>query len=179
MNRDLELKLKPRLYLAGKVSKDDWRHKLVPGLRTHIWWGRNVIPTGQFDYVGPLLYSCDHGCSHGSNKHGVLASCRLGSLLDENKAVERSDIFQRCMVGIQQCDLVVAYITSVDAYGTFFEIGYASSLGKPIVLCFAPNVDPSDFWFHEQAATRTYYGVREPCLAEIVKREVAAIRRCV
>lgn len=169
MNLDTELR--PRLYLAGKVLKNDWRHSVIPNLRTHIWRGRNVIPMQHFDYVGPFVYSCDHGCAHGTNKHGVLGSCNSDYL-----AISRSEVFNRCMMGVRRCDLFVAYITSIDAYGTFLEIGYAFSLGRSIVLCFAPNIDSSHFWFYKQAASKTYCDVRAHCLTEIVRRELTAVR---
>lgn len=71
---------KPRrkLYLAGKVAKNCWRHKIIDGLRGKDW-SDGPLPCAvqvdgeSFDYVGPFFVSCDHGCYHGHGTHGCLA----------------------------------------------------------------------------------------------------------
>lgn len=53
------------------------------------------------------------------------------------------------MVGIQQCDLFVAYLglDFASAYGTMSEIGAAHAWGKQILLVVHPELDTEDFWF--------------------------------
>jgi len=70
---------KPRrkIYLAGKVTKNCWRHKIVDGLRGKDWDDGPLpcavyIDGESFDYTGPFFVSCDHGCYHGEGTHGVL-----------------------------------------------------------------------------------------------------------
>ena len=67
------------LYLAGKISKNDWRHRLVPGLRDLPWDGpvietpvlENGIAPG-LHFSGPNFVGCDHGCFHGGGTHGAI-----------------------------------------------------------------------------------------------------------
>ena len=59
-----------RVYLAGKISKNDWRHQLIAGLRNHSWEDGPLTQSG-FTYVGPFFISCDHGGFHGPNTHGM------------------------------------------------------------------------------------------------------------
>ena len=62
--------MKLSVYLAEKIDQTYWRHSLVPDLRNHPING-GPVHTKQFIYKGPFFISCDHGCFHGSNKHGV------------------------------------------------------------------------------------------------------------
>ncbi len=168
-----QITMKPRIYLAGKIAKNDWRHTLVPELRTEHWHDRSVIVMDRFDYVGPFFISDDHGCAHGRNKHGVLDACPTS---EEDPVYDRNEIFEKCIRGIERCDLVFAYITSHDAFGTFFEIGLAHKAGKRIVLCFASNINIADFWFLAQGASRSFSDIAEPELPHILRREVNYLR---
>lgn len=80
-----------RIYLAGKIKKNGWRHDLVPGLRdaygidqwTGYWRGGRDNPTAMPEswpelqmpngllYVGPFFVSDDHGCFHSDGRHGL------------------------------------------------------------------------------------------------------------
>jgi hypothetical protein len=67
-----------KVYLAGRISKCDWRHKLVLHLGNNIDGGvegwREVKELPMIDgntYVGPFFVGCDHGCYHGANRHGA------------------------------------------------------------------------------------------------------------
>jgi len=66
-----------KLYLAGKVEKNCWRHSLVNKLREADWDNAPLLAAVEiggetFDYVGPFFVSCDHGCYHGDGTHGCL-----------------------------------------------------------------------------------------------------------
>jgi hypothetical protein len=67
------------IYLAGKVSANDWRHTLVADLRTALnMYGQDLvcgddsIPSdwpllhraifNTHHYVGPFFVACDHRC---------------------------------------------------------------------------------------------------------------------
>ena len=57
--------MKPKVYAAGKIHKNDWR----PVRR-----GGELIDTVELEkyvYVGPFFIGCDHGCFHGDNSHGA------------------------------------------------------------------------------------------------------------
>src|ERR1700730_9535978 len=68
-------------YLAGKISKNGWRHRLVPRLSDSPWAEsgpitempilKNGIAPG-LHYSGPYFVACDHGCFHGPNTHGAI-----------------------------------------------------------------------------------------------------------
>lgn len=77
----------PSIYLAGKISKNDWRQGIVGDLRSagnlsswshdgpdlrETWPVEEKAIFGVFDYTGPFFVSCDHGCYHaGAASHGV------------------------------------------------------------------------------------------------------------
>lgn len=85
-----------KIYLAGKINKNCWRHSIVAGLGnassplpafvegvSEFGHGTQLdLPEwpvlknaifGHHDYVGPYFRSCDHGCFHGDGRHGVAA----------------------------------------------------------------------------------------------------------
>lgn len=153
--------MKPTLYLAGKIAKNDWRHGLVPGLRGHLW-ADGPIRTDQFIYTGPFFVSCDHGCAHGTNTHGAVNTSCGGEQLSVQ--FTRHEVFSNNLQSLNAADLVFAYITATDCHGTMGELGYALALGKGVVLCFAPGIDSADFWFWATACHTVHIDVRECCL---------------
>jgi very-short-patch-repair endonuclease len=136
------------IYLAGKISKNDWRHQAVPGLRGA--WGdelSNGLPAacwpvlenaigGYFDYTGPYCASDDHGCFHCPASHGC-ADC-----IDGYDTLPRGQVVKYCLDAISRSDLVFAWIDGLSGYGTLAEIGYARGIGKRILLV---TPDPPDF----------------------------------
>lgn len=154
-----------RIYLAGKIAKNDWRHDLVPMLR---WayndsdidqWQSKWVPTPMyrkdFQYVGPFFISCDHGCSHGQNTHGVGATCNSTFSHDMGLKGYAAD---QCSRAIQGCDVLFAWLENpCTAYGTLVEIGLAAALGKTVVIGSASH--HSDLWFVYQHA---HYFAIEP-----------------
>lgn len=85
-----------RIYLAGKIAMNDWRHRVVPQLRGAVdeaeTWNMTRPTTfpiltraifGEHDYVGPFFLSCDHGCAHGASTHGVGAYALADGLVTE------------------------------------------------------------------------------------------------
>jgi hypothetical protein len=146
-----------RIYLAGKIAKNDWRGLLVPQLRDWnnsfglsieqmealeewpVW--RNAV-LGKYDYCGPYFISCDHGCYHGRNDHGYGLeddTCESGG------SYNRRQVSRLCQGALQRCDLVFAWIESLDCYGTLAELGYAKALGKRILIAGPEAKD--DLWF--------------------------------
>lgn len=148
-----------RVYLAGKIGKNDWRHGLVPGLRGHLSEKGDLL-TEHFTYVGPFFVSCDHGGYHGPGEHGV-GSTKRESCCNELQ-VKRKEIRRRCLAGIGRTDILLAYITTKDCYGTVGEIEHALTLGKRVIVAFAPGVasnEHDDFWFGFTDAEQTHVGV--------------------
>ena len=142
------------IYLAGKVEKNCWRHKIVKNLRqvetkAGSW---PVLEGAVFghDYVGPYFISCDHGCYHGAEQHGLRTSFGT-SCTDESYA--RADIVSSCLSAIDKADLVFAWIESTDTYGTLFELGYARAKGKRIVIATPDRKLLKELWFTLANAT--------------------------
>lgn len=129
-----------RVYLAGKIAKQDWRHDLVCGLRgaEH---EHGPLPCRTFAYIGPFFVACDHGCRHGPGRHGAAG---IGC---DGVAITRATVFARNQALMASADLVFAYIDAPECYGTMVEIGWACRAGIPIYLHFAPGIDHDDFWY--------------------------------
>jgi hypothetical protein len=145
-----------KVYLAGKIGKNDWRHDVVPYLRSFGYgnddkwlyekWHYTETNIPCVDYVGPYFTGCDHGCAHGGNSHGFLSEPICG------EDCPRDLVTRLCMDAIGRCDLFFAWLAddapeeedfSVTmarngvpqsrhntAYGTLAELGYAKALGN-------------------------------------------------
>lgn len=142
-----------RVYCAGKISKNDWRHTLFPGLRTgsYTTWESLLEVEADpprndgFIYAGPYFISCDHGCYHGENSHGVGAV--------EDGCMDRGPypdyVVAKCTEWLWKSDVMFVWLDHCSAYGTLVEIGMASAMGKPIFLA-EPEVrfpDRDSVWF--------------------------------
>lgn len=160
--------MKPTLFLAGKIGKNDWRHKLVPRLRDQTW-NDGPIETDSYAYVGPFFVSCDHGCGHGKSKHGMVQECT-------EPFYTRADVIRLNTTALEKADLVFAYISAVDCHGTMNEIGSALRAGQRVVVAFAPDIDAADFWYSHMQCAAVHYNVRSCCLAEILAAEVSVLK---
>lgn len=148
------------IYFAGKIAKMDWRHNIVPGLRSA--WGegcpeqpdqqeiypiRFKLGRSLIDYVGPFFVGCDHGCFHGHNSHGAIY-CD-----DRSNRSEQWATYKLCLQQLDRADVVFAHIETNDAHGTLFELGYAA--GRiPIFLNFVSEALARECWFAAQSARR-------------------------
>lgn len=146
-----------KIYFAGKVQKDGWRQKLF-GDRVMSDGDQSYrIAEGVIEYGGPFALSCDHGCFH-FGMHALLDSAcgSIGSLgpldqtfvlgashartltiqkgRDSQISLDRRQAVDFCLQCISRCQEVVAYIDSLDCYGTLIELGYATALGLTIHL---------------------------------------------
>lgn len=134
-----------KIYFAGPIEKNCWRHKIVPGLRE----GRPNIEPHQ--YVGPFFVGCDHGCAHGRTSHGIGAdgiehrACAEDHLL-ESGALNRDQVRRRCMSQIESADLIFTWIDRMDAYGTIWELGYAAAKEKRAVVRWPHGLKVHEMW---------------------------------
>jgi hypothetical protein len=182
-----------KIYLAGKISHGDWRAALVSGaldinyapsgmevfegekaLALEAWPVRPASILGRFDYTGPYLVSCDHGCYHGAATHG------MGLIPGEDQAhgwgkgcmgkyAEATQLVSLCLNAIDNSDIVFAWLDGGDAYGTLVELGYAYAEGKRIWL--AASEFNQELWFAWEMASATMIGpTAEHCFEEMVKR---------
>lgn len=136
---------KPRIYLAGKVRKNCWRHDLVPALRG---WNRDEGPLSSQDfvYVGPIFQSCDHGCRHRPRSHGL---AKKGC---DGIEITRHEVFENNQAALCFADLVIAFVDATDAYGTIAEIVWAAASKIPVYLFFGHGIEPDEFWYVSQFA---------------------------
>lgn len=157
----------PCVYLAGKIGKNDWRHSLVPNLRAHVW-ADGPIHTDAFSYVGPFFVSCDHGCNHHPGSHGASSAVECGQW-----QFTRKEIIDNNNAALENADLVFAYISDTDCYGTLIEIGWALRKGIRVVLAFAPNVPIDDFWYASMQVAAVHQEVRPCCLKSLLAEELS------
>lgn len=170
---------KPKLvYMAGKIQNPDtdWRSTISWMYPTE----DHKLP-GYHTYVGPypLMGRC-----HGNAVPCTHAALYTSGFIDEDEVYQPfSDVNEvwsdfdpqfvvdRCFSGIDRCDVLFAWIDTLDCYGTLAEIGYAKGKGKQIFLGisedlvipasnFNDNSKPHntlqshDLWFVETMAHR-------------------------
>lgn len=148
-----------KIYLAGKVSADDWRLDAVERLygfqseSGHILRDAITGPDGRLhDYTGPYFTSFGHGMDYGDNSHG-------NGLLYQG-ARERAQVVTTCLQGIQACDIVVAWLDTLNAFGTLAEIGFAFNQTKRIYISGPRRYD--DLWFVYEMAKMSAGGFIGP-----------------
>lgn len=147
-------------YLAGKITKDCWRHNIVKNLRgsfgtDDVDWPVIENACGEnFDYIGPYFIGCDHGCMHGENSHGQGLQEFDGSVCQDTPIHTPQRVVQNCLDAIKETDLFFAWIDDLTCYGTIAEIGYAVAKGKKVFLG-CPGELNKDLWFIKTMAHRT------------------------
>jgi hypothetical protein len=168
-----------KIYLAGKVSKHCWRHEIVRGLRDALADygecpdGNRTLPIPEwpvleraiFDthhYVGPYFASCDHGCFHGDDSHGIAAAAKVQAGPDDPhfSASNAEAVFTQCLNGVVNADVVFAWVDTLDCYGTVVEIGYAHALRKHIWIAGPRRF--RDMWFLYRSADEYCCHASEP-----------------
>jgi len=158
-------------YLAGKITGTTWRETIVDewsfenhsssycqaymdyeedGTWAVVPHACTVLDSISLSYTGPWWRDpfC-HGLSHDSNyPHGYSAD---GEPWKEES--DKKQIANAVSKAIRESDLLFAWIDSHDCYGTLLEIGYAKGLGKTIVAVFSDEIDTSQLWLTQAAAT--------------------------
>lgn len=149
-----------KVYLAGKISRGDWRTRYVKGLddigdspQGDIWpVFQNAIADG-IHYVGPYFRNMDfggHGLCHGRSSHGNGIGANQEFPCKEILTDERFPVANKCIKAIQYSDVVIVR-PEQGCYGTMFEAGFAVALRRRIYMCY-DNVDygefseKNDFW---------------------------------
>ena len=157
---------RPRIYLAGKITNKSWRKLIECGEKEFCLdsYERNDLEsvyftdkdeyynyeykTDRYIITGPHSLSCDHGCFH-RGIHAATAYDEWGDSveLEPDADICGDDVVRACCSQIDRSDLVFAYIDSLDAYGTFAEIGYAFGKGKKIYIIVEGNYMLDQLWF--------------------------------
>lgn len=170
-----------KIYLAGKMDAggawrdallereaDDWqtarrppywelvRHSDEPSCD----WGQLGVepwPTapnrrvlGLHEYVGPYrtTFAPEIDVTYTGYFHGSTVTGQHGQSSFEDHAA----IIRECWKAIHRADLVFAYVTHPDCFGTLAEIGMAKGIGGYVVGAFDRDADWdwSDYWFASQ-----------------------------
>lgn len=121
-----------KIYFAGKIGKNDWRHKLIPGLRG-AWLGHDC-GEGVGDLIalqpvtweqdgltlhctGPYFVGCNHGCFHGATNHG-----QISDYLGEETDDVEEDPFQYLEPDPPRPSSAEAFKTWVNARYSVYEL---------------------------------------------------------
>jgi len=144
------------IYLAGKITRTEWRSEIVDGIDNAnctmdyspkyrefvdpVEWP--VLPSAifkEFDYTGPY-YTVD-------NQHGLIDEGFHGWLPMECHTARHglSFVADLSWRAIARADMVFAWIDSLDAHGTYAEVGMARALGKWVMIG-SPQYIP-ELWF--------------------------------
>lgn len=147
------------IYLAGKISKNDWRSfrgTWEQHYDSHPRWEWPVLKDAVhgMDLVGPFFISCDHGCAHGPETHGMGGGEDIEGAYP---APSRQQITELCFDAIRRADVFFAWLSQekqceighVTAYGTLVELGYAHAIGKTIIVATNGDPQPSRAWSWE------------------------------
>lgn len=146
-----------KVYMGGKIERNDWRHSIFKDLRSgnSDFFQSQMSKVDGFSYNGPFFVSCDHGCFHGVGNHGlgvINDGCGTGSFGEKGQEVEkqfkRHEVINKCINWIKSSDIVFFWIDKRDAYGSIAEIALAHSLKKPIFIGVSHELEnPEDMWF--------------------------------
>lgn len=149
---------KMKIYLAGKIASNDWRHDIVDNLRNinnDDWDLENrIIPKAIFnkhDYIGPFFIGCDHSCYHGKTRHGVGAGNKRDRNCGYKPNVKRDLTLNLCLKAINNSDLIFCWMPekiALQSYGTLIEIGHANAIGRPVIIASDKKLD-QELWFAE------------------------------
>lgn len=172
-----------KIYLAGKISENDWRCSLVSQPGAGDWRETVALPIldkyrqAMGDIcTGPFYVECDHACTHRPGRvHGVTGDCSYSDFTE-------AEVVAKSMQGIRDADLVFCFAEPdhgtgsgtdfATAHGTHAELGYAKAAHKPIVIVRHPALDPTLAWFPLALADLTLYG--DDPIAELMKLRVVA-----
>lgn len=144
------------VYLAGKIECNGWRQQLIDirndddlhSIRDE--GNYQLLKSKRIEYAdgilitGPFFISCDHGCYHGEHTHGVGGGDKS---VCNSPGPSETEVIDICLTQIKCSNVVFAYINADSCYGSLFEIGYAASLGLPILLLFDTEQRKKDMWF--------------------------------
>lgn len=150
------------VYLAGKIRANGWR-ELICGYRC----GLDLDIDNPYEELevninltitGPFFISCDHGCYHGDESHGVGAERIInGERCDGclGNFFTKNEVFNICKSQIDKSEIVFAYIDCLDCFGTLAEIGYAHAKEKTIIIQFSSDMLKETMWFIDKMQQRT------------------------
>lgn len=155
-----------KVYLAGKIEKNCWRHDIVPHLRgvSNLLYDDSkyyLSPPTRWEMMeyfknielssisknlfisGPFFISNDHGSYHTKNNLHALGSetkyLRYYINGSHSNHLSGENVKEICLHQISKSDYVFCWLDEKGSnpFGTIYELGYAKSLNKKIVICFS------------------------------------------
>lgn len=78
-------------------------------------------------------------------------------MLDRDAEPTSAEILRASTTGIDACDVLLAIVTSMDAFGTFAEVGYAFAKKKRVYVEFVgltPEQE-TDLWFLQEMSIQS------------------------
>jgi len=144
-----------KIYLAGKIGVNDWRHDIVDGLHD-AEFGSQILRCAireRHDYTGPFFLNEGHGMTHGDGLHG--AGVLTTKWEHDTERMPHNRVFCNAIDGIRTSDVVIAVVED-DAHGTLCEIGYACGIGKKV---FVVGGDGKQCWFAQGFAVGGFHSV--------------------
>lgn len=170
------MRIRPSIYLAGRVTRDDWRSVVVPGLSRRVMqWEDSLEPwaimersiEGFADYSGPFPMNLgidpNHGwttgeptrLSHGFKTAGTCSGCHASTCYcDDPYPGLRDHVARECLRRLALATHVFAFLNRSDSTGSIAEIGYAKALGLPIEVFFSTRKLANNMWFLGEMAAR-------------------------
>jgi hypothetical protein len=149
------------VYLAGRIREERLRFGLVDSTLNDTEFVSGVLPEASFTckeigfrYTGPSTISCDHRCSHisgggggvGTRSHGAGSPvCSEETDLGIETAIA---VIKRSKKGVDEAQVVFAWIDDFEAFGTIWELGYADAQDKLVVIgCPFDIPNSGELWF--------------------------------
>lgn len=163
-----------KIYLAGKISGNDWRSELVGMYKqASLCFWKNLMnkhetwescsyfsmpddytmmfnpPYDEHELIGPYLFNNGdegHGCLYIT--HGIEQGLEThdGEIHNHSSCdcFGKEHIRKMCQEQIKNSDRVFAWITKWISPGTLWEIGYAEALGKQVDVAVSHETPDSE-----------------------------------
>jgi hypothetical protein len=149
------------VYLAGRIKEERVRFGLVDSTLVDTEYLYPSLPEASFTragidfrFTGPFTISCDHRCSHiglasggiGTRSHGAASPFCSGETDFSFEMINA--VFNRSKQGIDEAQVVFAWIDDYEAFGTIWELGYADAQDKLVVIgCPFDIPNSGELWF--------------------------------
>lgn len=126
----------------------------IPGKKqmlgmTGPWW-RPLAMYGGHGNNGTNSYSHSCGtkeCEPEYDNHGCFVGAEMANYTPDEERLLKAEIRSNIFQGIETCDLLFAWIDTLDCFGTIAEIGIARRAGKHIAIGVPSQLDASELWF--------------------------------
>ena len=144
-----------KIYIAGKIgTPHNFRPLDINCSDMDEYCEKTPVPISDFGYdflyTGPFAIQQGHdGTGMDDESHGV--DCYIDGAYghtEDQETAKRGLVTQTCMEQIRSSDILLAWITSDDCYGTFAEIGFARGCGNiQIFIAYEKHINIDKFWF--------------------------------